>query len=301
MKHRILTLVLALALLLGLVCATGITASAAAASEVTIAGVTSDANGDFDFAGEDVEVEGTANYKNGVLTLTNFHYTGSETTLLSADGDLTITLVGDNTITNDHYGSVNVFTIDVTGKLTIQGEGSLSVVNTGAITGTNDHNVAILSNGLEVKCAKLEAIAQSSAKGNSYGIDSGSSAIVLGATSQLIAKGYSAAWTSDNEGSNYLPEVYDFSKNPAELIDIKFGQGEADTHFVNTSTEYSATPDVDRYNAINEYQYMAILPAVHVSIYDSETATIPTITKWVYGEEMPTPNHPTVDGSIFKG
>ena len=242
MKHRILTLVLALALLLGLVCATGITASAATASEVTIAGVTSDANGDFDFAGGGVEVEGTAKYKDGVLTLTNFYYTGSETTLLYADGDLTITLVGDNTITNDHYGSVNVFTVNVTGKLTLHGTGSLRVENTGNTTGINNHNVAIVSNGLEVKCAKLEAIAQSSAKGNSYGIDSGYSAIVLGATSQLIAKGYSAAWTyidaTDNEVSNYLPDV-------ENGIDIKFGEGTNDTHFVNTSTEYSATPGME--------------------------------------------------------
>ena len=134
MKHKLLTLILALTVIVGLVSATGITASAANGSytlptEVEVAGTT--------LADGESTPDGSAKYEviNGepILTLNNYNLTSDAYhTVIYADGDLTINLVGDSVIVNEHVNSAAAIqTINVDGALVIKGSGTLHVENTG--------------------------------------------------------------------------------------------------------------------------------------------------------------------------
>ena len=163
MKHRILTLVLALAVLLGLVCATGITASAAgSASSVRIGGMAPDAAGDFSFPTiVGVSVSGSAHYDsaNNELTLNNFQYEGNTAySVIEVVGDMTIKLIGYNSIRNTLNATTPTMLagINVSGNLVIEGDGELVVENVG--TTSNSNNTAIYANSLTVKRSQLIAL-----------------------------------------------------------------------------------------------------------------------------------------------
>ena len=227
MKHRILTLVLALALLLGLVCATGITASAAgSASSVKIGGLAPNADGDFDFPSiVGVSVSGSAHYDsaNNELTLTNFQYEGNTAySIIEVVGDITIKLVGYNSIRNTLNATTPTMLagINVSGALVIEGD-ELVVENVG--TTLNSNNTAIYANSLEVNCKKLTALAGDFTNGYSRGIQVEDDFKLIG-DAKLIAMGYSGAWSSTLNGNNVLP-----------------GAGIADSCIVNASSDHSTS------------------------------------------------------------
>ena len=113
MKKRLLSLLLTLVMILGMLPATAMTASAAAPKSVWVAGMEVD-NGSYLAidGGGTIDYEpsgGYAYYKDGVLTLNNYSYTGEgyhppryDVGIYAAiycPDDVTIRLMGSNTLT----------------------------------------------------------------------------------------------------------------------------------------------------------------------------------------------------------
>ena len=140
MKHKLLTLILALIVVIGLVSSTGIIASADTPVEygVTVAGVAFTSDNLVIDANDNVEgiVGGSAEYNpsTNTLTLTDFTYHDDEVdSVILADNDLKIVVIGTNSIISGYFaGSSNtLYAISIEGNLVIGGTGSLHVENTG--------------------------------------------------------------------------------------------------------------------------------------------------------------------------
>ena len=145
MKKRLLSLLLALVMLVGMIPATTLTAFAAAGGEVYVGGVKM-YDGDYLAVGATKTQTtkpsgGYAYYKDGTLTLNNYSYEGkgylrnsedSYYATVYAEQDLTVELVGTNTLkqTASLSEGIRVGVADSEERLTIQGDGSLNVTST---------------------------------------------------------------------------------------------------------------------------------------------------------------------------
>jgi len=99
--NRLISLFLAVMMIAGLIPAAALTVGAAASS-ITVSGVTV-ADGQYLKNGSttpttDKQTSGFAYYKDGVLTLSGYVYNGEDKAIESS-GDLVITLVGNNVMT----------------------------------------------------------------------------------------------------------------------------------------------------------------------------------------------------------
>ena len=118
--------------------------------------------------------EGYAYYKDGVLRLNNFIYSGNGKALntktkvaIYADGNLTIELIGLNDITlTKGSATTNFYCLHTSNDLTISGKGRLTLENTGSASGENT----------ALKCDKLEVnggtVIAKAGKSASYSISS---------------------------------------------------------------------------------------------------------------------------------
>lgn len=147
----LLTLTLSLALLLGM---TAI-ASAANATAVYINGTALDASTPYYQGGAALatvtNLDNTASFKDGVLTLRNVALGPSGYSTIRVDGDLTIKLIGENTITagTDLAGITASADGDSDSVLTITGDGKLTIC--GGLRGIDGNgNVAVVIDGSEV-------------------------------------------------------------------------------------------------------------------------------------------------------
>lgn len=145
------TLTLSLALLLGM---TAI-ASAANATAVYINGTALDASTPYYQGGAALatvtNLDNTASFKDGVLTLRNVALGPSGYSTIRVDGDLTIKLIGENTITagTDLAGITASADGDSDSVLTITGDGKLTI--RGGLRGIDGNgNVSVVIDGSEV-------------------------------------------------------------------------------------------------------------------------------------------------------
>lgn len=158
MKKKILSIALALCMVLTMMpMATGV--AWAAATSVTVGGKTLSSTGNrcYHNGGTTDNIEAGANAifdaANGKLTLNGLTLTSGSEHLIHADGDLTIVLVGDNTLGD--YTNFGKCAIEVeNGNLTISGSGKLNAYNNETSALTTIH----ASGSMRIDGAKVTAI-----------------------------------------------------------------------------------------------------------------------------------------------
>ena len=166
MKKRLISLLLAIVMVLGLIPATTLTAFAAAANSVLVGGVEM-TNGTYLANGATTTQTtkpsgGYAYYKNGTLTLNNYSYEGKgysyvdnkidRNAIIYASNDIQIELVGTNNLTQKSY--TNTACICGEAEVSLTGAGTLNLQN--AVWGiTCKSDLSIESGNLNVDACDL--------------------------------------------------------------------------------------------------------------------------------------------------
>ena len=296
MKHKLLTLILALAVVIGLVSSTGIIASAATPVEygVAVAGMAFTSDNLVIDANDNVVgvIGGSAEYdpSTNTLTLTDFTYHDDEVdSVIVADSNLTIVINGNNSIISAYDAGTNhtLYAINVDGDLVIEGTGSLHVENTG--TSNRGNNVAVYARSVYLASGNLVAVAgETTGTGESYGIFA-TAGFTMDSDAKLSSRGYTAAWASEDvNGALHINELP--------------GSFTTDSHFLNAANLFVSAPDTDAYKVADKDRYLSIevLPAVSVCLHDSFGIKIRS-EKVVKGESIVSPTHPSLEDSVFVG
>ena len=246
MKKRITSLLIACAILLGMLPAMGLTADATGTgvyvANVEMAEGSYLANG----AAETTATQpsgGYAHYADGVLTLNNYEYAGSgyhwceaRYAVVYAPGDLEVLLQGQNKLTQTDESSMGIYTV---GALTVDGEGSITLegamwslfsggnmtIDGGNIAASTQYSCLRANGMLTVNGGTIDAIVEAN------GLDAAGGMVINGGTITLSRGAESMSSTAMN--LNGL-STFEMNGGTITVSDCSFGiNGTKSMHFVD--------------------------------------------------------------------